>query len=117
MSDHKPFYEIQVPKKETEYAIHLVEISHDEGWTCMHTIFANKRRKRCPCQADDTCEFCGLWTCSIHFDYKQHIWIEDYSGFGNNGLSGYHASPCEQCARLPKEDMLKLRQLRLEINQ
>jgi hypothetical protein len=27
MSDPKPFYEIQVPKKETEYAFHLINIS------------------------------------------------------------------------------------------
>jgi hypothetical protein len=48
--------------------------------------------------------------------HRIQIWIDDNKGFGNNGLGGYHASPCEQCATLPKEDMLKLRTLRLELN-
>lgn len=71
MSDQKPFYEINLPKKTTKTAFLLIE--------------NNKR-----------------------------IWVHDQSGF--NGLSGYWATPCTSCTTLSKEDMLKLRALRLELN-
>lgn len=115
MTEQKVFYEIQVPKKETELVFRLVEISNlYEPERCMHKMLDS--RKRCTESPIDQCDFCGLWTCIVHFDNSQHIWIEQNSGFGNNGACGYMASPCDNCARLSKEDLLKLRALKLEIN-
>lgn len=113
MTNPQPFYEIKVPKRETELVFRLVEISNEyEPEECM---FEFNARKRCHEPPSDQCEFCGLWMCYSHFDYKQRIWIEDGSGW--DGTSGFHTCPCKQCAKLPKEDLLKLRQVRLEINQ
>ncbi len=113
MRDQKPFYEIEIPKKTTEIIIQLLEIS-DSHYSCMHRLDPHKN-KRCNLETDDTCAFCGMWTCHTHFDWKKQIWLDDNSGF--KGASGFHASPCDNCSKLRKEDLLKIRTLRLEINQ
>ena len=118
----KPFYEIEKPKRTTELVFHLIDVKKtDDGWTCMHTVPVSNgpgRKKRCPASADEQCEFCGMWTCFAHFMDLPQVWIEDKSGLsGFNGNSGYYASPCENCGHLSKEDLLKLRALRLELNQ
>lgn len=118
MSNQKIFYEIKLPKRETEYAIRLHTVSNVleiDSTQCMHSVQSNKRKKRCPAQATDQCEFCGLWTCAAHFVNGVQIWIEDSRIF-NNQHGGYHASPCDNCRSLSKEDLLKLRALRMEIN-
>lgn len=118
MTEQKAFYEIEKPKRTTDVIFHLIELNREmDGWTCMHTIPVHNapgRRKRCPTKADETCEFCGMWTCHTHFAPWTRIWIEDNSGF--TGASGFYATPCTNCNTLPKDDLLKLRALRLELN-
>ncbi len=107
--EQKAFYEIERPRKTAKIGFLLVEVfDTDEAWHCQHFI---TNRKHCTQYADEQCEFCGIWTCRMHFDHTKQITID-----GNGFTSPHKVSPCTACSTLCKEDLLKVRALRLELN-
>lgn len=109
MTEQKPFYEIEVPKKTTETAFILITIRDDQDiYQCQHFV---TNHKLCSQDAMDQCSICGAWICYAHFDWTKTILIDIES------TNPMHVNPCKSCSTLPDEDLLKIRALRLEINQ
>lgn len=93
---HKPFTELDPPKRNKELVMSVQWIQKVENSNCQQMMGNGK----CLMPATWQCCICGQWTCDLHEHESQ--------------LQGY--SVCEQCGKLSRFDQEHIMRFREEMN-
>lgn len=107
---NKPFTEMEIPKRTTEFVIVVKEIDILEDFTdgnCTQMVGQlHLTSQFCGLSASWQCVICNQWTCDLHEDKSQFTPPDSTISY----------SVCENCGKLPKYEQKQIYEFQIDMN-